>query len=188
MGLVKRFFPSQRKEGDPLEGSFNYALEVYGTLPTTCPHLVDYSCGRGRVILPDSLSLLFGTNAKAPEVEVFVAAHQSNDEFEREALILVQHGSKRAIFRVKRTSDIKEVVQEIDGEEQNGKVVANQRRVFLELPSGVTRELKPDSNDFLAFKELLALANTVRIEPLDLWCNGCAAKEDSLPRPVVREE
>jgi hypothetical protein len=182
---LKRLFPGLRKERDPLEGSFNDALFVFGELPTTCKHLVDYSCGRGRVTLPESLAGFFGADGSQPEVEVFVAAHQSNDALKRKAVILVEVGKKRTIFRVKGTSSIEEVVQETDWEQERTRIITNQRSIFLTPPKGKRREVLPGTEDFRAFRQLWELTRRVKIAPMELRCNGCTPKEYGLPRPEI---
>jgi len=179
-----------RRKQSSLEGSFDHAYKVFDALPTTCPHIGDrdFSCGQAKLALPGSISGLFGINGNGPEKrEVFIVAHQSNDELERQALILVEVEGRRVVFRVEGTSRLEEKIEDIDGEKVNGKVVVNDRKVFLQVgaETEVPIEVVSGSPEFKAFGDLLGLARQISKESLGLLCNACAAQKYGLPRSVV---
>ncbi|KKU12415.1 MAG: hypothetical protein UX19_C0001G0019 [Candidatus Woesebacteria bacterium GW2011_GWA1_45_8] len=193
---VENLFPGlkipvlARRKQSSLEGSFNHAYRVFDTLPITCPHIgnKDFSCGRSGVRLPDSLSGVLGVNGNGGAVgEVFVSAHLANNELERQALILVQTRGKSVVFRVEGASKIKieESIEEVDGEETNGKIVTNFRDIFLDRENVQSSRVEPGSAEYAAFKDLLPLAKAIRENPTELLCDGCAAKKYGLPRSVV---
>src|SRR3989304_5993439 len=126
MRWLERFHPTRIKTRKTLEGSFDDALDVFlRGLPTTCPHIGDrdFSCGRSSVSIPESVLGILGLNGNGSEkAEVFVAAHQSNSEVERRALILVQIGAKSAVFRVEGRSVIEVLPKKDDWEETSEKV------------------------------------------------------------------
>ena len=190
MGL-ERHLLTQRKKRNPLEGSFDYALEVFNILPTTCPHIGDrdFSCGRASVDIPASVSGIIGANGSGPsKAEVFVAAHQSNGEVQRQALILIQVGEKFMAFRIEGRSTIEDVARETDGEMSLGKIITNYRDIYLDIPDGdgfKSLKVEPGSPEHTAFKELVPLAEKIGQNPSALLCDGCAAKKYGLPGPVV---
>jgi len=188
----EQFLSALRKKHNPLEGSFNYALEIFSALPTTCPHIGDrdFSCGRSSIRIPDSVSGVIGVNGSGPPIaEIFVAAHQANGEVERRALILVQVGPKSVVFRIEERSTIKEHTGEAGGEGVGEKVVTNYRDIYLDIPGGdgvESHKIDPGSAEYNAFRELLPIAEAVREKPERLLCDGCAAKKYGLPGSIVR--
>ena len=183
---VETLFTVLRKKQDPLEGSFNYALQVFCELPTTCPEKVDYSCGRGKVFLPEALSDIFGIDKEPPgKKEVFLAATQSNGELERKAGILIEVDGKRIVFRVEGASTIDEVLQEDDGELITGKQITNHRSIYFQVGGGEQQKVSPGSREHKAFKEVLGVAMSIKRGRTDLLCDTCPAKVNSLPGSVV---
>jgi len=183
---VETLFTALRKKQDPLEGSFNYAIQVFYELPITCPNLIDYSCGRGRAVLPEALSDIFGLNKDEPgEREVFLAATQSNTELEREARVLIEIEGKRAVFRVEGESTIEEVLQKDGGELVNERLITNHRSVYLQINGESPQKIIPGSDEHRAFKEVLGVAKSINKEKIDLLCETCSPQVNSLPRSVV---
>lgn len=182
---VENIFPSlkiptlARRKPISLEGSFHHAYKIFDALPTTCLHIGDrdFSCGRAKLVLPESVSGLFGINGNGPaEREVFLAAHQSNDKFKRRALMLVEVEGGSVVFRVEGIS-IEEIIEDETGEETNGKIVTNFRDVFLDREGVQSRRVEPGSVEYIAFKQLLPLAKAIRERPDGLLCLGCTAKK-----------